>query len=928
MEQPFVIQNRTFSYPGSGHPALLDVSFTVQKGEFLTLFGPSGCGKSTLLRQLKPALCPHGTVSGEIFFEGRPIESLTLREQSKEIGFVSQDPDAQIVTDKVWHELAFGLESLGVPSSQIRLRVAEMASFFGIQAWFHKPVSELSGGQKQMLNLASVMAMQPSVLLLDEPTSQLDPIAAADFLGALGRLNRELGVTILLSEHRLEEALPLSHRCLVLEQGRLVAAGPPREVGQRMGQSENALFQAMPTPMRVYQRVPNDLPCPITAGEGRIWLTDFAKEHPLRQDIFQENGDGDSRGKDAAPALSMQDIWFRYEKEGPDILKGLSLTVPKGALFAVVGGNGTGKTTALSILSGQNQPHRGKVRIFGKTRAEYEKEAPEGRLVALPQDPKVLFVKKTVREELLDMLPPRGLHPAAGAKRVEAVAALCGLDTLLDRHPYDLSGGEQQRAALAKVLLREPEILLLDEPTKGLDAGFKQSFAKILACLQRAGVTIVMVSHDIEFCAQYATRCALFFDGGVVSEGPPRAFFAGNRFYTTSANRMARHLLPQAVTAEDVIFACGGVPPSQGDGGGALQSWPPWPEGDEAEGAPPAQDEAEQREKRVRPVWQMLLAVAALCGFLVTGYFALLEFGGFGGIRQFLSGGNGAIQMAQENGWVYTGFLLALLGEAGVFFFAVLRGRKGRPSPLVTDDKALPPVRRRTLSKRTVFAVVVVLLAIPLTIFIGIYYLGDRKYVFISILLLVEAMLPFALMFEGRRPQARELIVIAVLCALGVAGRMAFFMLPQFKPVAALVILSGVCFGGETGFLVGALTAFVSNMFMGQGPWTPWQMFAFGLIGALAGVLFRKGRLPRNRLSLCLYGGISVFCIYGGVINPASVLMFQPHPSYEMVLLSYLQGVPFDLIHAASTVFFLYLIAMPMVEKLERVRMKYGMIAG
>ena len=281
--ETFEIRTLTITYPEQARAALEEMSLTVKQGEFLVLCGPSGCGKSTLLRQLKTVLAPHGRRSGEILFEGLPLDELDQREQSQRIGFVQQSPDNQIVTDKVWHELAFGLESLGYDTPTIRRRVAEMASFFGIQTWFYKNVTELSGGQKQLLNLASVMAMQPSVLILDEPTSQLDPIAASDFLATLGKINRELGTTILLTEHRLEEAFPLATRVAVMDGGKLLCTGTPNEVGAILKDAGHAMFLAMPTSMRVWAAVENGAPCPITVREGRDWLAAFAAEHPVKE---------------------------------------------------------------------------------------------------------------------------------------------------------------------------------------------------------------------------------------------------------------------------------------------------------------------------------------------------------------------------------------------------------------------------------------------------------------------------------------------------------------------------------------------------------------------------------------------------------------------------------------------------------------------
>ncbi|MCL1808708.1 MAG: ATP-binding cassette domain-containing protein [Clostridiales bacterium] len=810
------IEGLTFTYPKRERPALDDISFAVRRGEFVTLCGPSGCGKTTLLRQLKPSMAPHGKKTGEIFFEGEPLSGLSLSSQSAKIGFVQQSPENQIVTDKVWHELAFGLESLGYKTPEIRMRVAEMASFFGIQGWFHKSVTELSGGQKQLLNLASVMAMQPSVLMLDEPTSQLDPIAAGEFLAAVSKLNRELGVTVILTEHRLEDALPLSDRAIVMDRGRIIADGSPREAARQLCESGHGMFLAMPTAMRVWaatsEEAENANHVPLTVRDGARWLESMKER-------INHNLPVPEKEPEAAPAVEWDDVWFKYGKCEPDVVKDLSFTVYFGAVTAILGGNGTGKTTALSLVSKLNSPYRGKVLIGGREVSGVP-NLYDGLLGVLPQNPQALFVKKTVREDLLEILAERKLPKDEKQKRLADIAALCQLDDLLDCHPYDLSGGEQQRAALAKVLLLRPKILLLDEPTKGLDAEFKLVFAGVIKKLAAAGAAVVIVSHDVEFCAEHASRCALFFDGSVVSEGSTREFFAGNSFYTTAANRMARDVIPEAVTVSDIVTCLGGHVPK------------------------------------------------------------------------------------------------------------IVENEIGKNTKCAMSDAspALPPKAAPKLPKRTTAAAAMILLAIPLTIFIGMCFFDDRKYFFISLLILIETMLPFAFVFESRKPKARELVVIAVLCAIAVAGRAAFFMLPQFKPVVALVIIAGVAFGGETGFLVGAMTGFVSNFFFGQGPWTPWQMFAFGIIGFLAGVMFRKGLLGRGRAPLAVFGAIAAVVIYGGIMNPASVLMFQPAPTPEMFLLAFIQGMPFDLVHAAATVTFMLMISQPMLEKLDRIKVKYGLI--
>lgn len=559
------IRELTFAYPGEEKRALNHVSLTVEEGEFLVLCGRSGCGKSTLLTHLKTPLTPHGKRKGEVLFCGRPLSEVDSREQSRKIGYVLQNPDNQIVTDKVWHELAFGLESLGCPSGEIHIRVAEMASYFGIQDWFYKNVADLSGGQKQLLNLASIMAMHPELLVLDEPTSQLDPIAASDFLETVKKINRDLGTTIIMTEHRLEEVFPAADRVVVMEEGEIFAEGTPAWIGQTLRESGHDMFLAMPVPMQIYARTKDGagLPCPITVRDGRKWLDKVCSHRNI-----PKNGKGagkqqekEHRGGETEAVLECRDVWFRYEKELPDVVKGLNLSVKEGEFFCLLGGNGTGKTTTLSLLSRLQKPYRGKIFLKGRDIRRYGKqELFRGLLGVLPQNPQALFVKKTVEMELFEMLGgPKErkndeYHLSMDKREAAAgIAKITHLDGLLHRHPYDLSGGEQQRLALAKILLLRPRILLMDEPTKGMDNYFKEELAEILALLKEQGVTIFMISHDIEFCAGHGDRCGLFFDGSIAASGTPEEFFSGNNFYTTAANRMARKYFPAAVTGKDVI---------------------------------------------------------------------------------------------------------------------------------------------------------------------------------------------------------------------------------------------------------------------------------------------------------------------------------------------------------------------------------------
>jgi len=549
----FEIKDLSFSYPMSKEKlALNHINLNIEQGEYITVCGKSGSGKTTLLKHLKSVLTPHGNTTGEIYFEGKLLKDVSLRDQSAKIGYVMQNPDNQIVTDKVWHELAFGLESLGMDQKTIRLRVAEMASYFGIQSWFHKNVSELSGGQKQLLNLASIMAMQPTVLILDEPTSQLDPIAATDFLNTVRKINLELGTTIIITEHRLEDIYHASDRVVVMEKGQIICADEPHAVGEFLKATENPMFAAMPSPVQIYYGVESELRCPLTVREGRNWLSD---EFEGREIKFPRIEKEEVREEDTGvPAISVREVWYRYEKETPDVLKGVNFYVSKGEFFAIVGGNGTGKSTTLKSISHICKPYRGQILIDGKRVEKYKSsELFNGNLAMLPQDPQSLFVKKTVYEDLEEMLSRNCENKE---ERISHVAEICDITELLESHPYDLSGGEQQRAALAKVLLTDPKILLLDEPTKGLDNFFKLKLAEVLKTLKNNGVTILMVSHDVEFCAKYVDKVGMFFDGGIITVNTPNKFFSRNSFYTTAANRMSRHLFENAINNEDVIRLC------------------------------------------------------------------------------------------------------------------------------------------------------------------------------------------------------------------------------------------------------------------------------------------------------------------------------------------------------------------------------------
>lgn len=532
----------SFAYPGAAVRALDGIELDLGPGEYLLLAGPSGCGKTTLLRQAKPELAPAGARQGEVYFLDKPLAELDPFQVASRIGFVQQNPENQIVTDYVWHELAFGLENLGLPTPAIRRRVAEMAAFFGMEPWFRAKTTEISGGQKQLLNLASVLAMDPKLLILDEPTAMLDPLAARALLDAVRRVNKELGIAVLLSEHRLEDVFPVADRVALLEAGRLIAMGEPRQIAKQAAQSAHAhrLYFGLPAAARIFSELGQVEETPLSVRDGRLALhqllgpiPETAPELPPK---LKETRRRPKSGRSAV--LRAEEVWFRYQKDSPDVLRGLELSLDQGELLCLLGGNGCGKTTLLRLLAGLAKPHRGKVSA-----------ARDSRLCLLPQNARSLFTYDTLGRELLESAG----GDEAGAK---AMAERLELFHLRQRHPYDLSGGETQRAALGKLLLRQANVLLLDEPTKGLDAYAKRDLAMILRQLAGEGVSILTVTHDIVFAAEYMDRCALIFDGLVISEGTPREFFTGNRFYTTAAQLIAAEYFPTAITCEEVMIAC------------------------------------------------------------------------------------------------------------------------------------------------------------------------------------------------------------------------------------------------------------------------------------------------------------------------------------------------------------------------------------
>lgn len=526
-------ENVAFKYIESTDYAISDCTFSVKKGEKIMLCGASGSGKSTLLRLLKRELSPRGELSGNITLMGKDRSELSDRESAEKIGFVMQNPDSQTVCDKVSAELAFGLESFGVKSGEIQSRVGEMAAFFGIEPLYDRDISTLSGGQKQLVALCSVMATDPDILLLDEPTAQLDPVAARELLGILDRLNKEMGVTIIIAEHDPEELFDSCDKILYLAKGKTEFFGTPALTAKYF--VKNALEGFLPETAKAFARLCDDLPLNVRQGRAKLeklGVTDIPKQAVTDTERAEPY------------ALQCKNLWQRYEKNSPDILKGCDLGIRKGECYGLLGSNGGGKSTLLRVICGLCKPYMGTVSLFGKKQKAYKNGSLFHEMLAfLPQEPVTMFVKESVREDFLQ----------SGDKvTVENVSQRMGIEHLLDRHPWDLSGGEIQKCAFGKILLADPKIIVLDECTKGMDSFAKKALGDILLGLKDEGRTILLVTHDLEFAAQYCDRCGLLFDGKIVAEDDAVEFFSQNRFYTTASARLTRGFFSGAVTSTAV----------------------------------------------------------------------------------------------------------------------------------------------------------------------------------------------------------------------------------------------------------------------------------------------------------------------------------------------------------------------------------------
>ena len=571
------IQALSFEYP-DGKRALEDISFSLFPGEFALMCGSSGCGKTTLMRLLKRELAPHGHMTGQLLYCGRPMADMSDRQAAQEIGMVMQQPESQIITDRVYQELAFGLESMGIKQEELRLLVGETANYYGINTWFERSTDTLSGGQKQLLALASVTAVGPRLLLLDEPTAQLDPIAAASFIDTVYKLNREMGITVLIAEHRTEELFERADSVLLMEKGRLLKKDTPRAVCARFASAPAA--QGFPAAARLFaalekrssggfalngsaaddsvsdcsakddalpERAENNIP--MTVREGRAFMAELFDKAGLAQAANRAAQESCAPRKEEQ-AVELKGAWFRYEKDSPDVLKGVNFSVAFGEVFSLLGGNGSGKSTLLKVIAGLERAYRGKITVLGRSIKKWDASLCCGGVALLPQEVSAVFVKHTVKEDMEDLCRAQGLAPQP---KIDELCAQMGIEDLLDREPMDLSGGERQKCALCKLLLTDPQLILLDEPTKGMDAAYRSGLVKTVRGLAQKGAAVIIATHDTGFAAAVSDRCGLFFNGELLSVCSPRRFFSATRFYTTAASRITRDYLPCAVTVQQAV---------------------------------------------------------------------------------------------------------------------------------------------------------------------------------------------------------------------------------------------------------------------------------------------------------------------------------------------------------------------------------------
>ncbi|MCR5629541.1 ECF transporter S component [Eubacterium sp.] len=854
-------ENFGFKYENSENSIFSNVNFEVNEGEVTLLIGKSGCGKSTLIRSIKPYMARKGITTGHIYYKDKDVNLLSDEELSH-IGYVSQDIENQIVTDKVWHELAFGLENLGMPQKEMRLRCGEMAAYFGIEDWYNRDTDSLSIGQKQLLNLASVMVMKPDLLILDEPASTLDPVAESELLERVFRLNRDFGTTILIVMHELEEVFNRSDKIVFMdkESDLPLVVKDKKDMARYLIENNNNQIFGLPSASRIcfelYKREDiNFGDVPISISDGKRFLNEnFDKINPYyKRNVVNIKSKEDSKNDNAENAIELKHVYYKYNKDSDFVLEDFALTVKEGEVYTIMGGNGCGKSTTLSIISKLINPNDGKVILFGKDIKKIKDEDIYGKLIGfIPQEPRNLFSKDTVLEELLgkvkgfsydDLKVDDGLLKKIEDENKDLYDYITffEIENVLSLNPFDISGGEMQKVAMIKVLLLNSKIIIMDEPTKGLDAFAKSKMASYIKKLKGMGKTVLLVSHDIEFSATVSDRLGFLFNRRIISDAIPTLFFTDNHFYTTVTRRITREYFKNVILIKDIF--------GEDDNDNNLSIC----------------KKKKSQDKN--------------------------------------------IDKTVENA-------------------------KHKNTNKI-DSNRIVNSENEKLDSHLVFRKLrnyIIVAALVYGIMLGISKTyADQRYFLMSVIVLLVSMIGLAVFFEKKKISGKRLVLIAALTALGVVGRVLFYMIPAFKPVGAISIIAGVALDPFSGFLCGSLMAFLSNAFFGQGSWTAFQMFSFGMVGFLAGIIgsllrrsLNKGKSVSRKyiVAIAVYGFISIFLIYGFIMNFFTSLT-AGKAIKETLLINIISGIPLDIIHGVSTAMFILILGRPLIRRIYRIKYKY-----
>ncbi|BDR69155.1 ABC transporter [Clostridium tetani] len=516
------INNLTFNYPDSKQSAIKNINLTVNEGEFILIVGPSGCGKSTLIRLLNRVVPDYygGIIEGEVSISGRNIEFLDKKQVIENVGMVYQHPEKQIVLQDVEREIAFGLENFNTDINTMKRNVFEVISLLGLNKIRDKQTTEISGGEKQRVAIASVVSMDPQIIAFDEPISQLDPISAEEVLNSIKRLNRDLGKTIILVEQRLDKCFHMADRIIFMENGEIIGQGTPKNIPENIVNKYH-----LPTITYIFKEAGLQT-LPITVKEGR---------DIIRNNKFQDLKEDDLKFKEVV--MEIEKLNFEYER-GYKILKDLSFKLHRGEIMTVMGENGAGKSTLFKIIAGMIDKYKGKVLIDNKNIKSLKLKERIKKIGYLSQNPNDYFGRKTVFEEVGYTLKNIGEYKE---EKVEQVMKLLNISYLEDKNPRDLSGGEKQRVAIACTIITDPEILILDEPTRGMDAEAKENLGEIIKTLAEVGKSIVVITHDSDFAGDYSHSVMLMFNGEIVAKGCARDILYNSMYYSPQISKIFKN---------------------------------------------------------------------------------------------------------------------------------------------------------------------------------------------------------------------------------------------------------------------------------------------------------------------------------------------------------------------------------------------------